>query len=64
MFRPHAFVTVGQEHHQGAGETPFGFGGAQVLIDNGLRIVRKISELGLPQDQRPRIPKGIAVFKT
>ncbi len=47
VFRPLALVAMGQQHHQTGEQVPFGFAGADKLVDDGLGNIHKVSELGL-----------------
>src|SRR5207302_487726 len=64
MFRSLAFVAMGQKHHNASRQIPFIFTGADELVDDYLRAVRKITELRFPQYQRFRIVAAKAIFKT
>src|SRR5579863_6808867 len=64
VFRALAFVAVREQQHQAGGEPPFVFAGAEELIDDNLRAIRKIAELRFPENQRFGIVARKAVFKT
>ncbi len=57
------FVTVRKQKHQPAGQVPLVFAGAQELVDDHLRAIRKISELRLPKHKCFRIVAAEAVFE-
>src|SRR5580693_728572 len=63
VFRALAFVAVRQQQHQSGREPPFVFAGAEELIDDHLRAIRKIAELRFPENQRLWIVARKAVFK-
>ncbi len=64
MFRTLAFEAMRQQQDESAGLIPLRFGGAEELINNDLRAVDEIAELGFPHDQGQRIGHAIAEFKT
>ena len=55
---------MGQQHHQAGHLPPFGFGGDDELIDDRLRHVDEIAELGFPDDQVARVGGAEAVFES
>ena len=59
----HAFVAVRQQHHEVAWRLPFRLGGGNELVDDDLRAIREISELGLPQRQHAGVGKRVAVVE-
>ena len=63
MFRALAFVAVGQEHDDTGEQVPLGFSGADELVDDGLRDVDEVAELGFPEDERFGIVAAVAVFE-
>ena len=64
VFRPLPFVAVRQKHRQAAKARPFGFAGGDELIDHDLRAVGEIAELRLPNHERARLGRGVAVFES
>ena len=64
VFRPLAFVTVRQQHHQSGQQAPLVFAGSYELVDDDLRAVGEIAELRLPHHQRLGIVAAVAVLKT
>ena len=63
MFRALAFVAVGQQHDDAGEQVPLGFAGADELVDDGLRDVDEVAELGFPEDERFGIVAAVAVFE-
>ncbi len=63
MLRSLTLVTVRQEQHQSAQAIPLGFAGGDELIDDHLRAVGEVAELGFPDRQRVRIGGGITVLE-
>jgi hypothetical protein len=63
VFRPLSFKAVRQQHYQTARAEPLRLTAADILIDDDLRAVNKVSELGFPDNQTGRAGKRIAVFK-
>jgi len=55
--------TVRQQHHETIAQVPLGFAGSNELINHGLRTVREVTELGLPQRQRVRQARRVPVFE-
>src|ERR1043166_2467463 len=64
VFRALSFVTVRQQQHDAAWPLPFRFRRGNELIDDGLRAVREVPELRLPQAEHARIIERITVIKT
>ena len=48
MFRSLAFVAVGQKHDDAGEQVPLGFSSADELVDDGLRDINEVAELGFP----------------
>ncbi len=63
MFGPLALVTVRQQQHQAAVALPLRSAAHQKLIDNDLRTIREVPELGFPQHQCVGNFQGITIFK-
>ena len=63
MFGPLPFVAVRQEHDEAAGPAPFRLAGGDELVDDDLRAVGEIAELGLPHDEHVGLVEGIAVIE-
>jgi len=51
MFRALAFVAVREQHDDAGEQVPFGFAGADELVDDGLRDVDEVAELRFPEDE-------------
>src|SRR5712672_595098 len=64
MFRSLAFIAVRQEHHDARRQIPLVFAGADELVDDDLRAVGEIAELGFPQNERFGIVATEAVFES
>ena len=64
MFRPLAFVAVRKQHHQTAHAQPFLLARGNELVDDDLRAIGEVAELGFPQGQGLRFGQGIAVFES
>ena len=64
VFRPLAFEAVRQEHDQIAGLMPLGFGTGDEVIDDDLRAVGEIAELGFPCDQCERVGDAVAELES
>src|ERR1017187_4147548 len=64
MFGTLALITVRQQEYQPCHSPPLVFRTGDELIDNNLGSVKKIPELGFPDDQISRRRKRIAKFKT
>lgn len=63
MFRTLPLIAVGKQQDQPARPLPLGCGADDELVDDDLRPIRKVSELGLPEDELHRIGKGVAVLE-
>src|ERR1035437_2940160 len=63
MFWPLAFVAVGQQQHDAGKKVPLGFAGADELVDDGLRDVDEVAELGFPEDERFGIVAAVSVLE-
>ena len=63
MLGPLAFVAVRQKQGQAAQTAPFRFTAADELINDHLRSVGKVTELGFPNNQCTGLSGGIAIFK-
>src|ERR1035438_4046542 len=63
MVRTLAFVAVGQEQDDAGEQVPLGFSGADELVDDGLRDVDEVAELGFPEDERFGIVAAVSVFE-
>src|SRR5580704_5746573 len=63
VFWPLALVAVGEKQDQAGEQIPLGFAGGDELIDDGLRNVHKVAELGLPENERFGIVAAVAVFE-
>ena len=59
-----ALVAVRQQEHQRWFLAPLGAGGRQELVDDDLRAVGEVAELGLPQDQRLWCVDAVAVLES
>src|ERR1700693_1572071 len=64
VFRSLAFVAVREKQDDAGEQVPLGFAGGNKLIDDGLRYVHEIAELGFPEDERFRIVAAVTVFET
>ena len=51
MFRTLTFIAVRQQHHEAVGAQPLGLARGDELVDDDLRAVGEIAELGFPQHQ-------------
>ena len=56
-------VPVRQRHHQTGTLEPLGLARGDELIDDALRVVGKVTELGLPHDQRVGRSQRITVLE-
>ena len=56
-------VAVRQEHRQPRGLAPLGEAGDDELVDDHLRAVDEVAELGLPQNERLGALLGVAVLE-
>ena len=54
VLRTGALVAVGQEEREAGKPEPLVLGGDDELVDDDLRAVGEVAELGLPQDERLR----------
>ena len=63
VFRSLAFVPVRQKHDDAGEQIPFGFSGGDELIDDGLRDVDEVAELGFPEHERLGIVAAVTVFE-
>ncbi len=63
VLRSLALVAVRQEQRQAAESAPFGFAGADELVDHDLGAVGEIAELAFPDHQRLRLGAGVAVLE-
>ena len=63
MLWPHALVPVWQQQHQAAHPLPLGFATREKLVNDHLRAVDEIAELGLPQDQATWVCRADSVLK-
>ena len=63
MFRPLALVAVRQQANQAGHAQPFALARGDELIEHDLRSVGEIAELRLPQSERVRFRKGVAVLE-
>ena len=63
MLRPLALVTVGEEQRDPAREVPLRLRGRDELVDDHLRAVREVAELGFPQDERFGERDAVPVFE-
>src|SRR5436305_15108458 len=64
MFGALALVAVRKEQRQARETAPFGFAGADELIDDDLRSIAEVTELAFPNGQAVRFGGGEAVFET
>lgn len=51
----HSFISMWQEHDQSALANPLGLSATDELVEDALRVVCKVPELGLPADERIRV---------
>src|SRR5271157_1214847 len=63
MFRSLAFVAVREKQDQAGEKVPLGFTGADELVNDGLRNVDEVAELGFPENERFGIVAAVAVFE-
>ena len=63
VFRPLAFITVRQKHHEPVGAQPLDLAAGDELIDHDLRAIGEIAELRFPHRQRLGVRHGKAVFE-
>ena len=64
VFGSLAFQPVGKQKRNSAQPPPFFFGGGDELVDDHLRDIPEIPELGLPKNESVRRIETIAVLKT
>ena len=55
---------MGQEHDEARGLAPFVFCGNQEVVDDDLRAVHEVAELGFPHDKGVFVDNGVAVLET
>ena len=60
---PLAFVAVREQHDETGEQAPLGFAGGDELVDDDLRAVGEVAELGLPEDEGLGIVAGVAVLE-
>ena len=63
MLGPLPFVSVRQEHDEGAGTLPFGFGRRNELVDDDLSSVGEVSELRFPHAEHFRVIERVTVVE-
>lgn len=63
MFGTHTFHSVRQQQYDAALSDPLTFAAAYELIDDALSVIRKITELCFPNDQRIRIGHAVTELK-
>ncbi len=63
VLRALALVAVRQQQHEPAGLPPLGLAGGQELVDDDLRAVDEVAELGLPHRQPVRRREAVAVLE-
>ena len=63
VLRTHAFISMGEQHHQATWRLPLGFRRGDKLINNDLGTIGKVPKLGLPHDQHVGSAKGVTVIK-
>src|SRR5690606_19360995 len=54
---------MGKQHHETVGAAPLGLCTGDVLVDDDLCTIIKITKLGFPHGQRLRVCQCVAVFK-
>jgi len=59
-----AFVAVREEHDDRGGAAPLRLGGGDELVDDDLRAIREIAELGLPDAEHRGVVHRVAVVET
>ena len=64
VLRTLSLVAVWQEQRQATHAAPFCFAGADELINNHLGAIGEIAELAVPDHQRVRFCRGIAVLES
>ena len=63
VFRSLAFVAVRKKQDEAGEQVPLGFAGGDELIDDGLRDIDEVAELGFPEDEGFGIVAAVAVFE-
>src|ERR1022692_4693798 len=63
VLRSLAFVAVREKQDYAGEQVPLGFAGGDELVDDGLRYVHEIAELGFPKDEGFGIVAAVAVFE-
>src|ERR1700681_2211252 len=63
MLRALPLVAVRQKQSEPANPAPFGFAGADELIDDYLCSVRKVAKLAFPDDERVGLGRRITVLE-
>ena len=63
VLRTLAFVAVRKHQRDAIDAAPFHLSGSDELVDHDLCTVGKVTELRLPDHQRVRVVRGIAVFE-
>src|SRR6516164_629734 len=63
MLRALAFVAVRKQEREACGKAPLVFARTDELIDDDLRAIHEISELGLPEDKAFGIVARESIFK-
>lgn len=63
MLRTLPFVAVRQEQGQAAQASPLGLAGGNELVDDDLCAIDEIAELGLPDGQRTRFGRSVAILE-
>ena len=63
MLRPLAFIAVRQQADEARQAQPLALARAQELVEQHLRAVGEVAELGFPHDQRVRLGERVAVFE-
>src|SRR5258708_15070067 len=63
MLRTLPLVAVRQQQYDTRKQVPLSLAGNDELVNNGLRDVGEVAELGFPQDQRFRKIAAVAILK-
>ena len=58
-----AIVAVGEKHDEAGEQTPLGFAGGDELVDDALRAVDEVAELGFPEDEGFGVVACVAVLE-
>ena len=58
-----AFVAVREKHDDAGEQAPLGFAGGDELVDDDLRAVGEVAELGFPEDEGFGVVAGVAVLE-